>query len=363
MVLSLCIKWNCAVLPLNLNENILSHTTRSLQKHTTMAPSIPPYSPELAAAASTAIPFLFASENSLTHSTLPTMRANSAAVNSPHFVLTDPSITHTEHTISAPHGDIQLSVLQSADSTSTSRAAIYFIHGGGMVIPGRLIGASLFFPWIKELDIVFVTVEYRVAPEYPHPVPVEDCYAGLLWLVRTAAAGELGVDTARIMIAGASAGGGLAAATALMARDRGELGIELLAQCLIYPMLDDRMSTCSSQQFMNQGTWSGVSNINAWDMLLEGKRGGEGVSEYAAPARAKSLEGLPKTWIEVGGAELFRDEVVEYARRLWEVGNDTELHVWRGAWHAFDMLAPATEVAKSCLRTRFEWAKRVFEGQ
>ncbi|PQE22478.1 hypothetical protein CJF31_00001368 [Rutstroemia sp. NJR-2017a BVV2] len=325
-----------------------------------MAPSISPYTPELAAAAND-LSLLFSPSNTMTPESLPTIRAGAAAVNSPSLVLTDPEITHTERTIPGPHGDIQFAVLQSAKSTSTSRAAVYYIHGGGMVLPGRFSGISLFFPWIKELDLVFVSVEYRVAPEHPHPVPVDDCYAGLMWMV--GAAGELGVDRERIMLAGSSAGGGLAAATALMVRDRKELGTELIAQCLMYPMLDDRMITCSSQQFMNEGLWNGVSNVNAWDMLLEGKRGEEGVSEYAAPARAKSLEGLPKTWIEVGGAELFRDEVVEYARRLWEVGNDAELHVWRGAWHAFDVFAPATEVAKSCLQKRSEWARQVFEGK
>jgi len=312
-----------------------------------MTPSIPPYTPELAAAAND-LSLLFAAENTVTHESLPTIRAGAAVFNAPSVVLTDPEITHTERTITGPHGDIQLAVLQSAHSTATSRAAVYYIHGGGMVLPGRFSGTALFFPWIKELDLVFVSVEYRVAPEHPHPAPVEDCYTGLLWMVK--AAEELGINKEKIMLAGSSAGGGLAAATALMVRDKKELGTELLAQCLMYPMLDDRMSTCSSQQFMNEALWNGASNINAWNMLLEGKRGEEGVSEYAAPARAKSLEGLPKTWIEVGGAELFRDEVVEYARRLWEVGNDAELHVWRGAWHAFDVFAPATEVAKAVER-------------
>jgi acetyl esterase/lipase len=171
---------------------------------------------------------------------------------------------------------------------------------------------------------------------------------------------ELGIDADKILVAGHSAGGGLAAGVSLMARDRG--GPKIFAQCLIYPMLDDRMTTVSSKQFAKEGTWSGDSNLYAWNALLAGRRGAKDVSIYAAPARAKDLSGLPPAWIDVGGSELFRDEVVIYASRLAEFGVPTELHVFPGGWHGFDMNAPETALAKACLEARMSWLKRTVLG-
>jgi acetyl esterase/lipase len=127
-------------------------------------------------------------------------------------------------------------------------------------------------------------------------------------------------------------------------------------------MIDDRMITASSQQYMEEGTWNGKGNIVAWDWLLDGKRGSKDVSIYAAPARAINLSRLPPAWIDVGSAELFRDENVAYALKLWECGVQAELHVWEGAWHAFDILAPTAKISKVAMETRFAWIKRVFAG-
>lgn len=187
-----------------------------------------------------------------------------------------------------------------------------------------------------ELASAVVSVEYRLAPEAPHPGPVEDCYAGLVWTAANAA--QLAIDPERIVIAGASAGGGLSAAVALMARDRN--GPTPCGQLLIYPMLDDRNDTLSSMQMAGIGVWDRTSNDTGWTALLGDARGGPDVSPYAAPARAADLSGLPPTFVDVGSAETFRDEDIAYASRIWAAGGRAELHVWPGCFHGFDALAP-----------------------
>jgi acetyl esterase/lipase len=195
-----------------------------------------------------------------------------------------------------------------------------------MIFPDRWVGLPKVLDWVTDLDAVLVSVEYRVAPEDPYPAPLDDCYAGLLWMA--AQATELGYDPARLAIAGASAGGGLAAGVTLRARDSS--GPALAAQVLIYPMLDDRNETTSSYQFDGFGPWNRASNDTGWDAYLGDRRRSAGVPGYAAPARATDLSGLPPTFIDVGSAEVFRDEDVAYASRIWADGGSCELHVWPG---------------------------------
>jgi len=184
-----------------------------------------------------------------------------------------------------------------------------------------------------------------LAPENPHPAPVEDCYAGLVWT--TVHAGELGIDATRLAVGGGSAGGGLAAGTALLARDRG--GPALCYQMLIYPMLDDRNTTPSSYEITDVGIWDRATNLNGWQALLGDQAGTEGVSPYAAPARATDLAGLPAAYLDVGTADLFRDEDIDYAQRLMQAGVPVELHVYPGAYHAFEFALKArlTQTAHS----------------
>ena len=292
----------------------------------------------------------------LTREVVGEMRAAMLAQITAEGTLTDPAIQHEEKTITGLNGEIKLAVLRSKNAPRDPRPAIYYIHGGGMLFGSRFGGIENTFDWIKRLDVIVISVEYRLAPEYPDPAPVEDCYAGLKWVGQNTS--ELGINPEKIMVAGHSAGGGLAAGTALLVRDRG--GPKICAQCLIYPMIDDRMITASSQQYMEEGIWNGEDNIAAWDWLLNGKRGAKDVSIYAAPARATDLSGLPTAWIDVGAAELFRDENVAYASKLWACGVQAELHVWEGAWHGFDIMAPQAKVSKVALETRFAWIKRVF---
>ena len=241
---------------------------------------------------------------------------------------------------------------------TTTGPGIYHIHGGGMVIGNRFMGVQAFLPYIASHDAVVVSVEYRLAPEFPDPVPVEDCYAGLVWTAEHA--GELGIDPTRLIVGGASAGGGLSAGVTLLARDR--QGPPLRASLLIYPMLDDRNESVSALQIQGIGVWDRTSNFTGWNALLGDRRGTDDVSIYAAPARAEDLSGLPPTFIDVGSAEVFRDEDVAYASRIWAAGGIAELHVWPGGFHGFDGFAPQAQISMAMIETRNRWLTRMLDA-
>jgi acetyl esterase/lipase len=198
-------------------------------------------------------------------------------------------------------------------------------------------------------------VEYRLAPEHPYPAGVNDCYEGLRWVAANAA--SLDIDPKRLVIAGSSAGGGLAAAVALMCRDRG--GPSLAGQVLMCPMLDDRQQTPSSPEAVPNGLWDPQSNQTGWIALLGEARGTVDVSPYAAPARASDLTNLPPAFIDVGAAEVFRDEDVDYAVRIWQAGGEAELHVWPGGYHSFDVLVPDAPVSRAARAARVDWLGRL----
>ncbi|CZR65462.1 related to lipase/esterase [Phialocephala subalpina] len=266
-------------------------------------------------------------------------------------------VVDEERKIPGPQGDIIISIIRSTarQSSSTTYPGILYTHGGGMIAGNRFLGIGTILDWVEEHNAVCVSVEYRLPPEHPDPAPLEDCYAALLWV--QGHLHELKIDPRKLMIAGSSAGGGLAAGTALLCRDRG--GPQLCAQILICPMLDDRNETVSSHQYVGEGTWSRGSNINGWTCLLGGPRGGNDVSIYAAPARANDLSGLPPTFIDVGSAEVFRDEAVNYATQLWKAGVQAELHVWAGGFHGFDLLAPNATLSVVARETRSKWVRRM----
>jgi acetyl esterase/lipase len=218
---------------------------------------------------------------------------------------------------------------------------LYWIHGGGMIVGTPEGDEAMMLRIADEADLVVVSVDYRLAPEYPHPIPVTDCHTGLLWTVEHSAA--LGIDPGRLAIGGSSAGGGLAAATALLVRDRG--GPNLALQVLLYPMLDDRCASPSSLEFTNTPVWNLAASRFGWSALLGESAGAGGVSCYAAPARAVDLSGLPPTYLTVGELEPFRDECLAFAQRLVQAGVPAELHLFRGAFHRFDVLAPHAAVS------------------
>ncbi|WP_066562859.1 alpha/beta hydrolase [Sphingobium sp. TKS] len=267
----------------------------------------------------------------------------------------DAPVDCVDHVIPGFDGaEIIVSVISRADH-KTAGPGIYHVHGGGMVMANRFAGARALVDWAIKYDAVCVSVEYRLAPEFPAPVPVEDCYAGLQWMAANAA--MLGFDPDRLLIFGGSGGGGLSAGATLLARDRG--GPPLLGQLLQCPMIDDRDCTASSRQYEGVGVWDRTSNNTAWKMILGERCGAADVSPYSAPARATDLSGLPPTFIDVGAAEVFRDEDVAYASAIWAAGGDCELHVWSGAFHGFYDIAPQSRQAQACLVAREAWLDRL----
>jgi acetyl esterase/lipase len=240
------------------------------------------------------------------------------------------------------------------DDQTTELPALLWIHGGGYVMGDIEQDDRLMKQTVKRIGCVAVSVDYRLAPEHPFPAPVEDCYAALKWLF--AHTDEFGVEPSRIAIGGASGGGGLTAGLALMARDRGEVPVAF--QLLIYPMIDDRNVTPASYAITDPRMWNRESNRLGWKAYLGRDGGGVDVSPYAAAARATDLTKLPPAYIPVGALDLFVDENIEYAQRLIQAGVPTELHVYPGAFHGFDLFAPSAKVSKQFKADRDNALKR-----
>jgi acetyl esterase/lipase len=274
-------------------------------------------------------------------SALPALREAMANVSRPPLPPT--RTVHQDHTVAGRDGqpDVTVRVYHCPDTPSPA-PVVYWIHGGGYMFGSALTDDARLNRWAEELGCVVVSVEYRLAPEDPYPAPLEDCYTGLLWTF--ARASDLGIDPSRVVIAGASAGGGLAAGLALLARDRGEVPVAY--QLLIYPMIDDRNTTVSSH--IETVVWTRAANHLGWRAYLGGVGGEAGPPAYAAPSRATDLAGLPPAFIGVGTLDVFRDEDVDYAMRLLHADVPTELHVYAGAPHGFEMMAPQSEVARRC---------------
>ena len=277
-----------------------------------------------------------------------------------------PPIAHPERvekrTVLAPgrNGapDVPLVIYQPAHRDERRLACIYHMHGGGFIAGSAAGMEALHRELVHSLNCVLVTVEYRLAPETPFPGPLEDCYAGLVWTF--AQADMLAVDTQRIGVMGESAGGNLAAALCMLARDRGELPIAF--QHLMYPALDDRTCTRPDRHpHTGEFIWNLLSNAFAWRSYLDAEPGSEGISGYAAPARAQDLSGLPPAFIATGALDLFLDENLAYAARLLRAGVPTELHVYAGAFHGFD-LAPSAQVSRRARRDSDEALKTRLAG-
>jgi acetyl esterase/lipase len=271
--------------------------------------------------------------------TLADLRAQIEAAVELQLATTDMSGVETfSRTIAPENGPpVRLSIYRPRD-TSAPLPALLHVHGGGMVM-GRPEMRHAGLVWIcRSLSCVVASVDYRLAPEAPFPAGIEDCYAALTWVHENAA--ELGVDAARIAIAGESAGGGIAACLSLLARDRN--GPPVLMQMLTYPMLDDRTGTVAEHRpLAGEFVWGRSANRFGWRSLLQAEPGHPEVSPYAAAARAGDLSRLPPTFIAVGALDLFLEENLDYARRLIRAGVPTELHVYPGAFHAFDAAVDA----------------------
>ncbi|MFJ6616589.1 alpha/beta hydrolase [Kitasatospora sp. NPDC091335] len=268
----------------------------------------------------------------------------------------DPSVVTEEHRVSRPDGpDVPVRLLRPTAAPGPLPVMLWF-HGGGQVLGF----AAQDDPWLKRLSsrlgCAVAAVDYRLAPETPSPGAAEDGFAAYRWLGREA--GVLGLDGARIGIAGQSGGGGIAAATALLVRDRG--GAAPLFQSLTYPMLDDRNLTASSHEITDIGIWDRSTNILAWQTILGDRAGTDEVSPYSAPSRADDLGSLPPTFIAVGELDCFRDEDLDYATRLRAHGVPVEMHLYPGAYHAFDLFAPESQLAATFQQTWFSYLARKF---
>lgn len=289
----------------------------------------------------------------MTLADLPRFRALSAMTRED--LIGDAPVECVDHRFTGSDGqEILVSVIRKRGHTSPG-PGIYCIHGGGMVMGNRFAGMQPAVKWAIEHEAVCITVEYRLAPEHPAPAGVEDCYAGLCWMAREAK--TLGIDPESLVIFGGSGGGGLAAGTTLLARDRG--GPALRGQLLQCPMIDDRDETGSTKRHDGVGVWDRTSNRTAWEAILGDRRGGEAVDPASAPARATDLSGLPPTFIDVGSEEVFRDEAVDFARGMWAAGGTCELHVWGGAFHGFYDIAPQADISVACLAARDAWLTRL----
>jgi acetyl esterase/lipase len=242
-------------------------------------------------------------------------------------------------TVPGPDGAPDVPVRIFRPSGEDTVPGLLFIHGGGFVVGTVDTEHDHALQIAAEVGAVVVSVEYRLAPEHPYPAGVEDCYAALTWTA--AHADELGIDADRLGVGGESAGGGLAAAVALLARDRG--GPALCFQFLGIPELDDRLDTPSMRAFTDTPLWNRPSAEISWDYYLggPGRRGGDDVSPYAAPARATDLSGLPPAYVTTCEFDPLRDEGLTYAHRLIQAGVGTELHHYPGAFHGSQLVREA----------------------
>ena len=221
-----------------------------------------------------------------------------------------------------------------------------------MILGNRRTDPSPTLEWVRELGVAVVSVEYRLAPERRFPAAIDDCYIGLCWLVEQAS--DLDLDVALLIVAGVSAGGGLATGLALLARDRG--GPRIAQQVLICPMLDDRASSPSYS--LVRVTWDAVSNATAWGVLLGDAVGTSEVSPYAAAARADSLVSLPASNLDVGSVEIFRDDVLTCGARLVQSGVPTKQELCVGGTHGFDQRVPAAEVSRAARAAQLSYVPR-----
>lgn len=276
--------------------------------------------------------------------TLAAIRSGAAR---PEVAPVEPPIAPEARTAPSPNGPVEV-FWYDPDPGAADRAALLHIHGGGMVIGSARDMQSGPSMLAASLGVPVASVEYRLAPEAPFPGPQEDCFAALEWLANEAAA--LGVDPRRIALIGESAGGGLAAAVAQMARDTG--GPAIVAQILIYPMLDHRTGGPACP-YANRSTgefvWTRRSNQFGWESLRGDYDPSDRRKGWFSPSLADDLAGLPPAWIGVGNLDLFFDEDLDYARRLVDAGVPVELHAYPGAFHGFNMLGES-RVARAFAR-------------
>ena len=257
--------------------------------------------------------------------------------------------------IDRPDGSkLRVLVCRAKEGTKSKATGLLWIHGGGYAIGAPEQDFFFVDPMVKDGSCVAVMPAYTLATKAPYPAALEDCYLALKWMKEHT--GELGINPNQLFVGGDSAGGGLTAAVCLYARDQAEVNIAF--QMPLYPMLDDRMITASSQN-NDAPVWNTASNIAAWNLYLEGTNK-ENVPIYAAPARAEDLHGLPPTCTYVGTIEPFHDETVDFVTRLRAYGVNVQFREYEGCFHAFDMMGIGTKIGKDArvfLMENFSYAQ------
>ncbi len=261
------------------------------------------------------------------------------------------SLDATETVVLARDGHPLPMTTIRAKGSHAPRAALFHIHSGGMIAGDRLIGMDLMAEWTEKHNLVCASVDYRLAPENPDPTPLNDCYDALLDFADSLD------DQTPLIVVGMSAGGGLSAGVALMARDLN--GPSLAGALLMCPMLDYRNDSASSQQFQNLGLWDRGSNDTGWNAYLGDTRFSGTVSPYASPFHAEDLSGLPPTFLDVGTLEVFRSEIAGYAEKLAQADVPVEFHLWMGAFHGFDLTYPVAQVSQEAMEAREKWLLRL----
>ncbi|KAL4964310.1 Alpha/Beta hydrolase protein [Aspergillus stella-maris] len=320
------------------------------------------YDPEFAAAAGPTVSAMAAALKTLRHD-ISALRSAIDAMIAPVLSLPPvPGIEVTEHEVPSKDGHrIPIYHIALKDQNyDCPRPAVLYIHGGGFIHGNATHWTNVRAKQVQKTGIPIFTVNYRLAPEYPFPTPVEDVYTALKWIGQHAE--TFGIDNARICIMGESAGGGLAAGVALMARDRG-LSPPLAKHIILCPMLDDR-PVLPDEELEGFVTWNTENNVTGWAAYLghrklenDGANGDVGadmnvISPYAAPARETDLRGLPPLYMDVGGLDIIRDECIAYAGRAAAANVEVELHVYPGVTHGFEALAVGTGVVDRALANR-----------
>ncbi|HDV8361502.1 TPA: alpha/beta hydrolase [Bacillus cereus] len=269
---------------------------------------------------------------------LPAMREQAALILPD--IIGDESLSITEEIIEGPDANPLRLKIYRPKSNDQSLPALLWIHGGGYILGSADENDILCVRFAKEANCMVVNVDYRLAPEHPYPAPIEDCYAALKWMADNAEA--LNIDSNRIGVAGASAGGGLTAALTILARDRQYPSI--CFQMPLYPMIDDRNNTPSANEIKEGFTWNQKTNEAGWKMYLGELHGTDHIPAYAAAARAEDYRNLPRTYTCVGQLDAFRSETLTYVTKLTEAGVDVEFHLYPGAYHGFEMLPSDADI-------------------
>jgi triacylglycerol lipase len=264
----------------------------------------------------------------------------------------------TEHMVVGRDGAAVKIVVYRPNDVEPGGPALLYTHGGGLVMGSVPSYHAVMSGYAKRLGIVVASVDYRLAPEFPFPTPLDDVQAGYLWLIDQA--DFLGIDASRIVVGGDSAGGGLTAA--LCQRLRGEAAPFPIFQLLIYPMLDDRTTLRHAQEDRGQLIWTEGSNLFGWSSYLGRKPRAADAPRYAVPARCDDLAGLPPAWIGVGALDLFFEEDVDYAHRLKAAGVPCTLDIVEGAFHGFEILFPDTAIVKAFEEKKIAAVRQVIKG-